>query len=200
MLPDPIFRREGDDILLDLPVTLQEAVLGARVEVPTIAGPVTLAIPPRSANGARLRLRGRGIREGHQYVVLTLVLPDGAQTDDARWIGSHPERPVLVSVSLLSGAWEEPDTGRTGRDLVSLVAHLFGLSQAQAARRLAADTGAIVVLKGSGTLVAAPDGRIAVIPTGDARLATAQARSDTASAVADLKAAAGTTHFPDARP
>jgi DnaJ-class molecular chaperone len=73
--PHRFFRREGDDILLDLPVTLKEAVLGAKVQVPTVDGPVTLTVPPRSAEGTRLRLRGRGIDGGHQYVVLTPVLP-----------------------------------------------------------------------------------------------------------------------------
>jgi DnaJ-class molecular chaperone len=73
--PHPYFRREGDDILLDLPVTLKEAVLGARVEVPTIGGPVTLTIPPRSANGTKLRLRGRGIHGGNQVVTLVVTLP-----------------------------------------------------------------------------------------------------------------------------
>jgi len=79
--PHPLFRREGDDILLDLPVTLKEAVLGAKVEVPTIEGPVTLTIPPHSTEGTRLRLRGRGIRGGHQYVVLRPVLPGGPEPE-----------------------------------------------------------------------------------------------------------------------
>ncbi len=73
--PHPFFRREGDDVILRLPVTLQEVVLGATIEVPTIRGPVRLAIPPNSANGARLRLRDRGITGGHQFVELSLTLP-----------------------------------------------------------------------------------------------------------------------------
>ena len=60
--PDPHLRRAGDDIELDLPVTISEAVLGAKVEVPTIEGPVTVTIPPGTSSGARLRLRGRGIK------------------------------------------------------------------------------------------------------------------------------------------
>ena len=59
--PHPFFRREGQDIHLDLPVTVHEAVLGARVTVPTISGPVTMAVPPGSDTGTRLRLRGRGV-------------------------------------------------------------------------------------------------------------------------------------------
>lgn len=73
--PHRFFRREGRDIVLDLPVTLKEAITGAKVEVPTVDGTVTLTIPPRSVEGARLRLRGRGIDGGHQYVVLKPVLP-----------------------------------------------------------------------------------------------------------------------------
>ena len=57
--PHPFFRREGDDIHLELPVSLAEAVLGARVPVPTVTGPVTMTIPAGSDTGARLRLRGR---------------------------------------------------------------------------------------------------------------------------------------------
>ena len=79
--PHRFFRREGNDILLDLPVTLKEAVLGAKVEVPTVDGPVTLTIPPRSGEGARLRLRGRGVDGGHQYVVLKPVLPSGPEPE-----------------------------------------------------------------------------------------------------------------------
>ncbi len=79
--PHRFFRREGDDILLDLPVTLKEAVLGAKVEVPTVDGPVTLTIPPHSGEGKRLRLRGRGVNGGHQYVVLKPVLPAGAEPE-----------------------------------------------------------------------------------------------------------------------
>jgi DnaJ-class molecular chaperone len=74
--PHKLFRREGDDIIIELPVTLQEAVLGATLEVPTIKGPVRLTIPPNSGRGTRLRLRGRGIEgKGHQYVELHPVLP-----------------------------------------------------------------------------------------------------------------------------
>lgn len=92
--PHPFFRREGDDIVLDLPVTLQEAVLGGTVQVPTIKGPVGLRIPPGSRGGTRLRLRGRGIGEGHQFVVLQVVLPPGEEPALAEFLrGWTPERP-----------------------------------------------------------------------------------------------------------
>ena len=87
--PDPHLRRAGDDIELDLPVTITEAVLGAKVEVPTVEGPVTLSIPPGTSSGARLRLRGRGIKRpdgtrGDQIarveIVAPKIKPDDAET------------------------------------------------------------------------------------------------------------------------
>src|SRR5438045_5724904 len=83
----PFFRREGDDIHVELPVSLAEAVLGARVPVPTVSGPVTMTIPKGSDTGARLRLRGRGIHRkrqgkevtGGQYVTVKVVV--GASGD-----------------------------------------------------------------------------------------------------------------------
>src|SRR6056297_482776 len=59
--PHPVFRREGDDIALILPITLDEAVLGGKVTTPTIDGPVGLTIPPGASSGQVLRLRGRGV-------------------------------------------------------------------------------------------------------------------------------------------
>ncbi len=76
----PLFRREGRDILLDLPVTVAEAVLGGRVTVPTITGPVTMTVPAGSDTGARLRLRGKGVPAsggqpaGDAYATLRIVL------------------------------------------------------------------------------------------------------------------------------
>ena len=79
--PHPVFNREGDDIEMELPITLDEAVLGARVDVPTISGAVTMSVPKGASSGRRLRLKGKGIaratgRAGDQYVRLRLVLPD----------------------------------------------------------------------------------------------------------------------------
>ena len=103
--PHPFFRREGDDIHVELPVSLAEAVLGARVAVPTVSGPVTMTIPPGSDSGARLRLRGKGIHKkrrgtettGDQYVTLRVVI--GASDDPALaeflkgWAETHPTDP-----------------------------------------------------------------------------------------------------------
>jgi DnaJ-class molecular chaperone len=96
--PHPIFKREGDDIIVELPVTLQEAVLGASLEVPTIKGPVRLTIPPNSGRGTRLRLRDRGIEgRGHQFVELHPVLPPADEPELAEflktWKPQHPVNP-----------------------------------------------------------------------------------------------------------
>ena len=76
----PYFRREGNDIILDLPLTVSEASLGTRVEVPTVSGPVTLTVPPGTGSGRRLRLRGKGVASrtadrGDQIVVIQIVVP-----------------------------------------------------------------------------------------------------------------------------
>lgn len=60
--PHPFFRRKDDNIHVEVPVTLKEAALGARIEVPTVGGPVTVTVPKGSNTGNTLRLRGRGIR------------------------------------------------------------------------------------------------------------------------------------------
>ncbi len=73
--PHPTFRREGDDVLVDLPIAIDEAVLGARVEAPTIDGPVSLTIPRGASSDQILRLRGRGVRQGDQRVRLKIVAP-----------------------------------------------------------------------------------------------------------------------------
>jgi curved DNA-binding protein len=80
--PHPRVRREGLDLAIDLPVTLDEAFNGASVEVPTFSGPVVLKIPPRSQNGAKLRLRGKGVTRkdthGDMIVALSVRMPDRA--------------------------------------------------------------------------------------------------------------------------
>jgi DnaJ-class molecular chaperone len=82
--PDRRFRREGDDVLVDLPVTLKEAVIGGKVKVPTAGGAVMLSIPAGSTSGKVLRLKGKGFHRksgerGDQLVRLMIDLP----ADDA---------------------------------------------------------------------------------------------------------------------
>ena len=78
--PDRSFTRRDDDVYLELPVTLTEAVLGARIKVPTPTGAVTMAVPKGSNSGSVLRLRGRGAPRhsgghGDQFVKLRVMLP-----------------------------------------------------------------------------------------------------------------------------
>lgn len=79
--PHTEFRREGDDILLDVPVTLDEAVLGARIEVPTPSGRVALTIPKGTSSGRAFRLKGKGANNpstgttGDQIVTVRIELP-----------------------------------------------------------------------------------------------------------------------------
>jgi len=98
--PHGVFRREGDDIHLDLPVTIAEAVLGAKVTVPTLTGPVSLTIPRHSDHGRRLRLKGRGVPAhagrpaGVLYVTLHLVVgePDAPLEQALQaWTDRHPQ-------------------------------------------------------------------------------------------------------------
>ena len=86
--PHPLYRREGDDLFCEVPVTMAEAALGAHVEVPTPDGPVTIEIPAGTQTGQRFRLRKRGVPKlgegarGDLYVEARVVVP--AVTDDAR--------------------------------------------------------------------------------------------------------------------
>jgi DnaJ-class molecular chaperone len=84
--PHPYYVRDGNDLRMDLPISLQEAVLGGKVPVPTLTGEVSLTVPPGSNSGAVLRLRGKGIPAhgsatggepaGDLYVKLVVSLPD----------------------------------------------------------------------------------------------------------------------------
>jgi curved DNA-binding protein len=92
--PHPLYRAEGKDVFVELPVTPWEAALGATVKVPTPRGTVDLKVPPGSAAGRRLRLKGRGIPgnpAGDLYVVLKLVLPP-ADSEAARHAYQEMER------------------------------------------------------------------------------------------------------------
>ena len=79
--PHPLFRREGDDIQIELPVSLRDAVLGGKLPVPTPTGTVTMTIPKWSNTGEKLRLKGKGVprpdgTRGDEYVTLKIVLPE----------------------------------------------------------------------------------------------------------------------------
>jgi DnaJ-class molecular chaperone len=86
--PHPYYRREGLDILLELPLSLYEALLGAKLEVPTLDGPITLTIPPGTSSGSKLRIKGRGVfrgdEKGDQYVVTKVILPRTLDESDRK--------------------------------------------------------------------------------------------------------------------
>ncbi len=74
--PHPYFRREGNNIVLEAPLSLAEAALGTKLDVPTIDGTrLTVTVPPGASSGSRLRLRGRGIQGGDQYIEIKVVVP-----------------------------------------------------------------------------------------------------------------------------
>ncbi|SER42918.1 DnaJ domain-containing protein [Tranquillimonas rosea] len=81
----PVFKREGSDIEVELPITVDEAVLGGKVTVPTIWGDVSMRIPKGASSGRRLRLKGKGIKAkaetGDQVVRLRIVLPEKIDPD-----------------------------------------------------------------------------------------------------------------------
>jgi DnaJ-class molecular chaperone len=98
--PHPLFRRDGDNVLLELPVSLAEAVLGARISVPTVTGPVTMTIPKGSDTGTLLRLRGKGIQkknQGDEIVTLKVFIGHSSDPELAafleKWAQQHPFDP-----------------------------------------------------------------------------------------------------------
>lgn len=102
MRPHPVFQREDENIRVILPITIDEAVLGAKVSAPTIAGPVSLTIPEGASSARVLRLRGRGVARdgkppGDQLVELRIVAPptiDDALRDFlAGWRKTHAHDP-----------------------------------------------------------------------------------------------------------
>jgi DnaJ-class molecular chaperone len=91
VLPHPYFTRKGDDIHLDLPISLKEAVLGGKIAVPTPSGTVTATVPKWSNTGRVLRLKGRGVphpdgRKGDEYVTLKIMLPNKPDPELERFV------------------------------------------------------------------------------------------------------------------
>ena len=94
----PYYRRDGLDVLLDVPVSLYESLLGTKVQVPTLDGRVTITIPPGTNSGAKLRIKGAGVHrgadKGDQYCVVKIVLPKQLDETDRAMIDAirlkHP--------------------------------------------------------------------------------------------------------------
>ncbi len=101
--PHPFFTRDGDNVLLDLPITLDEAVMGAKVKVPTVDGPVMLGVPVGATSGKMLRLRGKGFtgKDGARGDQLVRLQIDVSADDPAiqalldSWRDSRPVRAHL---------------------------------------------------------------------------------------------------------
>lgn len=80
--PHPVFTREGNDIVMRLPISIDEAVLGGKVEAPTISGRVMITVPKGASTGVTLRLKGKGVQQpkggapGDQRVILDVALPE----------------------------------------------------------------------------------------------------------------------------
>jgi DnaJ-class molecular chaperone len=97
--PHPIFRREGETLVMDVPVTAYDAVLGGKAEAQTPDGPVTLTIPKGANTGTRLRLKGRGLSDarGHRgdlFARLVVTLPDPPDAELERFAETwRKERP-----------------------------------------------------------------------------------------------------------
>ena len=98
--PHPLFQRKGRDIHIEVPVTLPEAVLGAKITVPTIHGPVSVKVPKGANSGSMLRLKGKGLAAnaghglGDEYVKLRVVLPEPPDPELSQfleqWAEHHP--------------------------------------------------------------------------------------------------------------
>lgn len=101
--PHPIYSRKGDDIYLEVPVTVYEAALGKKIEIPTIDGTAEMTIPPGVQSGTRLRLKGKGVTNlktkvrGDQYIEIKIAMPDKIDEDDRKKYEeierSHPYNP-----------------------------------------------------------------------------------------------------------
>jgi DnaJ-class molecular chaperone len=100
--PHKFFIRKGDDIHLELPVSLPEAVLGAKLDVPTPTGPVRMTVPKGANTGTVLRLRGKGAprsdkTHGDEYVTLKIVLPQQLDPEieefARRWQAGQAQNP-----------------------------------------------------------------------------------------------------------
>lgn len=99
--PHPLFKIEGADLRIDLPVTLYEAVLGGKVRVPTLGNAVELSVPKNTSSGRTFRLKGKGLPKsggtGDLFVTVRIMLPDGNDAElealMEKWRDQHPYNP-----------------------------------------------------------------------------------------------------------
>jgi DnaJ-class molecular chaperone len=101
--PHPLFKVDGSDLRVDLPITLYEAVLGGKIRVPTLGSAVELSIPKNTSSGRNFRLKGKGLPKptggatGDLYVTTRIMLPDGNDAElealMQKWRDGHPYNP-----------------------------------------------------------------------------------------------------------
>jgi DnaJ-class molecular chaperone len=99
--PHPFFKVDGSDLRLDLPITLYEAVLGAKIRVPTLGSAVEFPIPKNTSSGRTFRLKGKGLPKaggtGDLFVTTRIILPDGNDAElealMQKWRDGHPYNP-----------------------------------------------------------------------------------------------------------
>jgi DnaJ-class molecular chaperone len=96
----PHFRRQGKNLVVTVPVSVGEAALGSRVDVPTPHGEITLSVPPATSSGKRLRVKGHGIRDGNGspgdlLAEIQIVLPDSLDDEDQRLLKEFEDRRQL---------------------------------------------------------------------------------------------------------
>ena len=86
--PHPIFEREGDDLYIDVPISVSEAIRGAKVKVPTFEGNITITVPPRTQSGTEMRVRGKGVQRkgepGDLYVRWLVHVPTSVAPEVTR--------------------------------------------------------------------------------------------------------------------
>ncbi|MGL6094470.1 MAG: J domain-containing protein, partial [Fimbriiglobus sp.] len=91
--PHAFFKRDGTDVLLEVPISVPEAVLGTKVEVPTVGGDrLTVKVPPGTSSGSRIRLRGQGIAGGDQYLVVKIAAAAPLDDESRALIEQFAER------------------------------------------------------------------------------------------------------------
>jgi molecular chaperone DnaJ len=111
--PHPVFRREGDDLFCEVPITIAEAALGGHVEVPTLEGGVTIGMPPGTQNGQRFRLRKRGMprlegggepSRGDLYAEVRVWVPSVTDDESRRLLEEFARRSPRVPRAEMAAA------------------------------------------------------------------------------------------------
>ena len=90
----PIFSLEGNNVVMELPISIKEAILGAKVTVPTITGKVAVNIPPYASSGEKLRLKGKGIKNGDQIIILKILSPKAHNTSLEEALRKMPDETI----------------------------------------------------------------------------------------------------------